>query len=168
MAVLDEATLAEIKDLYQGSELTLAAIGARYGRSPSGISRLARAHGWLMRSVARGWAPRRTLLSGAKARAYLAHRLCQTVGMKLDQMEKDMACGKLSSEDFERDTKSVASMMGGMDKATATDADKDPKPKSERAAAESAPASDVERLQREIIERFERIQRRRNAEAGSD
>jgi hypothetical protein len=168
MAVLDEATLAEIKDLYQGNDLTLAEIGQRYGRTPSGISRLARTHGWMMRSVVRGWAPHRTLLSTPKVRAYLAHRLCRAIGIKLDQMEKDMADGKLSSQDFERDAQSVGSMIGGLEKvvATATDADKDPKPQSGRPPAQSAPASDVERIHREIIERFERIQRRRNAEAG--
>jgi len=165
MVVLDEAALAEIKRLYEGSALTLVEIGARFARTPSGISRLARTHGWVMRSVARGWAPRRQLLSGPKARALVAHRLCDAITKKLDQMETDMASGKYGPEDYERDAKSLAAMVGGLDKvaATAADADEEQQPK----AAEPGAISDVERLQREIIERFACIQRRRNAEAGS-
>lgn len=164
MSVLDEATLAEIRRLYEGSDLTVEAIGVRHGRSASGISRLARTHGWVMRSVARGWAPRRLLHSGPRARAVVAHRLCTAITRTLDQMETDMASGKASPEDHERRAKSVAAMVGGLDKVTApADADK----VEEAQAAEPAGLSKVERLRREIIERFERLQRRRDAGAGA-
>jgi hypothetical protein len=61
-------------------------------------------------------------------------------------------------------------MIGGMNKVAAadTDADTKQKPKSaEPAAAAPDDASEAERISREIIERFERIQRRREAEGGS-
>jgi hypothetical protein len=165
---LDDAALAEIERLYRGSELTVVAIGVRFGRSGTGISKLARQHGWPMRWERRGCAPRKSGPSAAKARALLAHRLCEAITKKLDQMEKDMASGELSSEDFERDAKSVTSMIGAMNKvaATGTDADTKQKPKSAEPAEPDA-ASEAERISREIVERFERIQRRREAERGS-
>ena len=163
---LDDAALAEVERLYRGSELTLNAIGERYGRTASGISKLARKNGWPMRWERMGRAPSTREPSAPKARSLLVHRLCDAITRKLDQMEKDMASGKLGSEDYERDAKSVASMIGGMDKVAAkvTDADKERKPKP---AGAPAAASEAERISREIIERFERIQRRRNAEGGS-
>jgi hypothetical protein len=44
-------------------------------------------------------------------------------------------------------------------------AKKEPQP---QPAEPGATVDEIERLQREIVERFERIQRRRNAEAGSE
>ena len=79
-------------------------------------------------------------------------------------METDMQSGELSSADLERDAKSVASMIGGMEKVVnGPDEDKERTPR----AASVAAVNDVERIHREIIERFERIQRRREAERGS-
>lgn len=156
MTTLDEAVIAQIKVLYEESGLTLVRIGVQFGRTATSISQLARKRGWKLR------APRK--LSPPKARAALAHRLCDVINKKLDQMETDMQSGELSSADLERDAKSVASMIGGMDKAvSAQNEDKKRKPR----AAASAAVTEVERLQREIIERFERIQRRREAERGS-
>lgn len=93
-------------------------------------------------------------------------KLCGVVARKLEQMETDMERGELASEDLERDAKAVASMIGGMEKVAATvpDADNKRTSKSEDADGED----NVERLQREIIARFEQIQRRRNAERGSE
>jgi tRNA uridine 5-carbamoylmethylation protein Kti12 len=90
----------------------------------------------------------------------LAHRLCDAITKKLDQMEKGMESGELNSSDYERDAKSVAQMISGMEKVAAVggNGDKQRKPK----AAEPT-VSDVERLRREIVERFERLQRSRNA-----
>jgi hypothetical protein len=163
---LDEATLAEIKHLYLADVLSLAEIGSRYGRTASGVSRLARTHGWVMRSQLRGYAPRNSVPPTPKARELLVARICDVIGTKLKQMEAQMQSGELSTEDFERDANSVASMVGSVDKATGSDGEEKRKPKS-AAPTNSAP-DDAERLHREIIERFERIQKRRHAEAGSE
>jgi hypothetical protein len=164
---LDDATLAEIERLYREGKLTLIEIGRRFNRSATGISKLARSHGWPTRWEVMGRAPRLSGLSTPKARAKLADRLCNAITKKLEQMEKGMKSGELGSADFERDTKAVASMIGGMEKvaATVTDADEERQPKS---ASASAGAGEAERLHREIIERFGRIQRRRSASAGSE
>lgn len=167
--VLDDAALAEIERLYREGRLKLAEIGRPYGLSAPSISQLARSRGWPMRRKFKARAPRVTALSTPKARA-LARRLCHAITTKLEQMEKGMTSGELSSADFERDAKAVASMIGGMEKvaATVTDADKERQPKPAAAGTgASAGSGEAERLHREIIERFEGIQRRRNAEAGS-
>jgi hypothetical protein len=73
----------------------------------------------------------------------------------------------LSSADLDRDAKAIASMIGGMQKVVPVpDEDKVSKPDDARCAA-VANTDEVERLQREIIERFERIEKRRQAERGS-
>ena len=103
------------------------------------------------------------------ARAGIAQRLCNLINKKLDQMEKDMDSGALGSSDLERDTKSVGAMMSGMDKVLApADADKKQKTKDAAAPEVDACLDDCARLQREIIERFERIERRREAARGSE
>jgi hypothetical protein len=162
---LDKAALAEIERLYRADTQTLVQIGARYGLEPTAISRLARTHGWPMRYERMGRKPRHVIPSTPKVRAMLALRLCDVIKLKLEQMEADMASGELSSQDYERDAKAVAAMIGSVDRTHTTDPDakKTPKPQS----AEPAAVSDVERIHREIIERFERIQRRRNAAGGS-
>ena len=162
---LDKAALAEIKRLYLGDEVTLTEIGARYGISASAVSRIARRYGWLMRTVRRGYVLRHSVPSTPKALELVVHQLCEAIITKLKQMEAQMQGGSLSSEDFERDAKSVGQMVGSVFKAKTTvpDGDKTQKPN----AAEPDAAPDVERIQREIIERFERIQERRDAEAGS-
>jgi hypothetical protein len=133
--------------------------------APTSISRLARTNGWPMRYERMGRKPRHVIPSAPKVRAMLALRLCDVITKKLEQMEADMAGGELSSQDYERDAKAVAAMIGNVDKAQTTDPDakKTPTPQS----AEPAAVSDAERLHREIIARFERIQRRRNAQGGS-
>lgn len=162
---LDETAMAELERLYCEGTLTLVELGARFGRSPSGISRLARSHGWPMRWDSMGRAPRKSRSSAPAVRAALAVKLCGVIAKKLEQMETAMERGELASEDLERDAKAVASMIGGMEKVAVTvpDADKKRSTKSEDAGDDDS----VERLQREIIARFEQIQRRRNAEGGS-
>ena len=162
---LDEATLAQIKDLHQANELTLAEIGARFGISASKVSRLARVHGWPSRSEMLGRSPRTFRSVTGLARARLVRRFYDTMGLMLLQMEADMRSGKLTGPDYERTGKSLAAIVGSLGKATATepDGDETKKPK----CAEPA-ADDAERLHREIIERFERIQKRRHDEAGSE
>jgi hypothetical protein len=160
----DDVTMAEIKCLYEADEITVAEIAVRYGRSSAGISRLARTNGWVMRSELRGYAPRNSVPSTPKARELLVARICDVIGTKLKQMEAQMQTGELGSEDFERDAKSVALMVGSVDKATGPDGDQKKKPKAAETAAPTA--DDAERLHREIIERFERIHARRNAQSG--
>jgi len=163
---LDKAALAEIKRLHQANELTLAEIGARFGLAATTVSKLARVHGWPSRSQLQGRAPPSFRPATGRTQAKLVRRLFDTISAMLEQMEAGMKSGKLTAQDFERAGKSVAAMIGGLSKATATEPDGDEKqtPNTEPAAA----ADEAERLHREIIERFERIQRRRDAEAGSE
>ncbi len=162
---LDKAAEAEIKRLYLETNVTLVKIGEQFGIAASSISRLARTRGWPMRWERMGRSPRTMQSSTPKARAALVHRLCIAIDKKLDQMETNMASGKLGSSDYERDAKAVGSMINGMEKVAVAgaDADKEQKPKSAGPAA----ATEADRIRREIVERFERIQRRRNAERGS-
>jgi hypothetical protein len=97
------------------------------------------------------------------ARAGIAQRLCNLINKKLDQMEKDMDSGALGSSDLEH-TKSVGAMMSGMD-LTPADADKKQKTKDGAAPEVDTCLDDYARLQRKIIERFER---RREAARGSE
>ena len=167
MAAFDQATLDLIRIDYEESDLTVAAIGTKYGVTAGYISRLAREHGWLMRAERMGRRPRTDARLTNAARTLIAHRLCGVINKKLDQMEKDMESGELSSADLERDAKTIASMIGGMEKVkSGPGEDKVSKPDAVRTAA-VANADEVERLQREIIERFERIEKRREAERGS-
>ena len=162
---LDAAAEAEVKRLYVETNVPVVQIGEQFGMAPTSVCRLARTRGWPMRWERMGRSPRTMQPSTPKARNALVHRLCRTIDKKLDQMEKGMESGKLNSSDYERDAKAVGSMIGGMEKVAATgaDTDKEPKPKS----AEPAAASEAERIRREIVERFERLQRSRNAATGS-
>jgi hypothetical protein len=164
---LDDVSLAEIGRLYREGELTLAEIGRRFGCTDSAISKLARTRGWPMRRAMTVRAAGRIALVPA-ARVRLVRTLCAAITTKLEQMEKGMTSGELSAADCERDAKAVGSMLGGLEKVTATvpDADEERPPKSAGAGA-NAGGGEAERLHREIIERFERIQRRRDAERGS-
>jgi len=166
MAALDEATIARVKIDYEESSLTVVAIGEKYKVSPSYVCRLARERGWMMRTHRLGRRPRTTAPS-AMARELIAHRLGGLINKKLDQMEKAMESGELGPADLERDAKTVGSMIGGLQKVV-------PVPEEDKVSkldvaqpASTDNADEVERLQREIIERFERIERRRHAEGGS-
>jgi hypothetical protein len=165
--VLDEAALAEIKRLHQANVLTLAEIGARYGIAATAVSKLARRQGWPSRSELTGRSPRMVQPVASQSRARLVCRLYNTITMMLELMEAEMKSGTLKAPDFERIGKSVAAMLGGLSKATATEPDGDEKQKP-TSAAPAAAADEAERLHREIVERFARIQQRRNAEAGSE
>lgn len=161
----DAATIARMKVDYEESDLTVVQIGAKYGCSTAYVCKLAKLHGWKPRSLRIGRAPAKPKSWRPRARTGIARRLCKVINKKLDQMETDMQSGELSSADLERDAKSVASMIGGMEKVVSgPDEDKERTP---RAAAAAGAVNDVERIHREIIERFERIQRRREAERGS-
>ena len=164
--VFTEADLAEIKRLHQANELTLDEIGERFGIAATTVSKLARLHGWRSRSELLGRSPRSFRPVTARRQARLVRRFYDTISMMLEQMEADMRSGTLKAQDFERVGKSMAAMIGGLGKATATEPDGDETQKP--ISAEPDAAADVERIQREIIERFERIQNRRSAEAGSE
>ena len=164
---LDAATIALIRIDYEESDLTVVAIGLKYGRSPSYICRLAREGGWLMRSERLGRRPRSGPSISLHEREAIARRLSRVINKKLDQMENDMESGKLSPEEAERGAKTVASMIGGYDKVLVRAEDPDEERKRACPAADPGTVDEVERLQREIIERFERIQRRREAEGRS-
>jgi hypothetical protein len=167
MAALNEATIGLIRVDYEEGALTVAAIGEKYGVSASYVCRLARERGWLMRTDRLGRRPRTSAALSATGRALIAHRLCGVINKKIDQMEKDMESGALSSADLERDSKTIASMIGGMHKVIPVPIeDKVSKPDAAPSTA-VANTDEVERLQREIIERFERIQSRREVEGRS-
>jgi hypothetical protein len=167
---LDKEAVAEMKRLYHGNELTLVQIGARFGISATAVSRRARREGWLMRSELKGASPRVREPSTPRVLELVVHQFCEAINAKLKQMEAQMQAGKLSSEEFERDARSLGQMVGSALKVTTTvpDGDETQRAHSAGPAADATAAcDDVERLHREIVERFERIQRRRNAEAGS-
>jgi hypothetical protein len=164
---LDEATVAAIRVEYEESDLTVEQIGLKYDRSPSYICRLAREGGWLMRSERLGRRPRSVASASLMAREVIAQRLSRVINKKLDQMEKGMESGSLSPEDAERGAKTVGSMIGGFDKVVARQDRPDEDKQRTSPAATPGSIDEVERLQREIIERFERIQRRRETERGS-
>lgn len=167
--MLDEEIVAEIKVLYDACDLTLAEIGARYGVTAPAISQLARRRCWLRRSELRRVKAGGHVSALEQVREVVGQRVGTTILTRLRTMEADMKSGKLTSQDLERDAKSLAAMLSGFDKtaATARHEDKTRKPKS--AALETPESVDeVERLHGEIMERFERIQRRRESEAGSE
>jgi hypothetical protein len=169
MTISDEM-LAQIKRLHHANALTLDQIGERFGLTGGAISKLARANGWPARDRSKGHAAHRFRF-GERERNELVHQLYSTTLQILEQMEAEMASGKPGTQDVERAAKAVAAMIGSVGKMTMAgrDGNKTHKPKSSGADEDrSDAASRVERLQREIIERFEGIQRRRNAEAGSE
>jgi hypothetical protein len=166
-APLDAATKALIKVDYEESALTLAQMERKYGYSASFICKLAREGGWLMRSERMGWRSRTGSLASHRAREGIALRLARFINSKLDHLEIGMQNGTLSPDDVERGAKSVATVIGGLDKVIARPEllDED---KRTMAQHHNADDDEVERLQLEIIERFERIQRRRDAARGSE
>ncbi|MFN3623855.1 MAG: hypothetical protein ACK4TP_07300 [Hyphomicrobium sp.] len=168
----EDAELAVMQREYEETPLTVAAIGVRHGCSGQYVCKLAKLFGWKLRSASKGTLNASLLPPVAPSQRIIeepgiAQRLCKVIKKKLDQMEKNMDSGELSSADLERDAKAIASMIGGMQKVVPVpDEDKVSKPDDARCAA-VANTDEVERLQREIIERFERIEKRRQAERGS-
>jgi hypothetical protein len=118
-----------------------------------------------MRSEMRGHAARLTVPTTARMRALLEHRLCELVTTKLAQMEAGVASGKLTSEDFARDARPVISMLGSVRRIGTQGADAD---EQQRKSPERVDEVAIERLRSEIMERFERIKRRRQIEGGSE
>ena len=161
----DVATLSLIQVDYEESDLTVNQIGEKFGTSGQQICKIARREGWRPRRAT-------TATAGARAprrrtpNAGIARRLSKLINRKLDQMEKGMQSGTLSTAELEHDTKTVGSMIGELEKVVpGPDEDKVRKP--DAAQPDASDRNEVERLQREIIERYERIQRRREADGGS-
>ena len=165
---LEESTLALMKVDYEESSLTVDQIGAKYHCSPSYVSRCAREKGWILRTQRLGRAPRLASTLSQQARLLIAHRMCGIINKKLDQMEKDMDSGVMSSADLELASKTIGTMVVGMERmAPWPVADKVSNPDAAQAAVPSE-GDAVERLHLEIVERLERIERRRNAARGSE
>lgn len=187
----DDATLAIIKAEHDAGELTLDAIGKRYGITGSYVCKLAREGGWPRRRAASA-ASKTSAESAARApgndgaassesavvvekppprkkrpkpdvRVMIKRRMCKVINRKLREMEQGMQSGTLAPAELERNTKVVASMIGGLQKVGGPEEGKE----HDAQAANGGANDEVERLQREIVERFERIQRRRQAEGRS-
>ncbi len=158
----DVATLALIKVDYEESDLTLNLIGDKYGCSGAYICKLAKLHDWKRRRPQpEGSAPppRRR----RDPRVTMTKRMCKVINGKLKEMEQGIKSGDMSAADVERNAKVVTSMIGGLQKVPAPEGDKVRDAQSTKAGA----VDEVERLQREIIERFERILRRRETQGRS-
>lgn len=161
-----EADLAEMKRLHQANVLTLDEIAEQFGIAATTVSKIARTHGWPSRSELKGRAARSFRRVSAQAEARLLRQLYDTTLRMLAQMEAEMAGGNLGTQDIERAAKAVAAMVGSVGKVTMAGPDGDTTQTPDADESRDS-AANVERLKREIIERFESIQRRRNAEGGS-
>jgi hypothetical protein len=157
----DAVTLAAIEIEHAAGELTLDAIGEKYDCTGSYICKLAKEEGWPPRrpqpKVSAPPRPRRR----RDPRVTMRKRMCKVINGKLKEMEDGMKSGAMTAAAVERNAKLVTSMIGGLQKVP------DPEEDKQRTSKSGGSIDEVERLQREIIERFERIQRRRQAEGGS-
>ena len=157
---------AEARVLFETTNQTQAEIAKAVGRSVSTISRWAARENW-QRPGEKNKPPREPNFSRRRAGVAIGKRIHSFIIRKLDEMEKGMEDGTLTPEAAESGSKMISSMIGGFDKAV-------PNPnegsKRRRGADDGKPAAvdEVARLQREIIERFERIERRREAARGSE
>jgi uncharacterized protein YjcR len=162
----DAATRALIKIDYEDGDLTVEKIGEKYGCSASLVSKMAREGGWLMRSERRGFRPRAGSVTSRTAREAIAQRLARFINRKLDYLEIGMQNGTVTPDEAERGTKQVAAMIGGFGKVVGRP--ERPDEDKRKSASHADSVDDVERLQREIIERFARLERRREAARGSE
>jgi hypothetical protein len=171
----DEPTLVAIEVEHNAGELTLNAIGKKHGCSGAYICKLAKEYGWPRRRPASAETCETTESADGAARTapakkkrppdmrvMIKRRMCKVINRKLKEMEQGMQSGNMEPAEIERNTRVVTSMIGGLQKVGGPEEDKERNAK----AADAGTADEVERLQREIIERFERIQRRREAEGG--
>jgi hypothetical protein len=157
---------AEARVLFETTNQTQAEIAKAVGRSVSTISRWAALENW-QRPGEKNKPPREPNFSRKRADLAIAKRMHKIIMRNLDEMEQGMENGTLAPADAERKSKATAVMIGGYGKVTETpNAEK--KRKRGKSAAELGAVDDIERLQREIIERFERIERRRDAARGSE
>jgi hypothetical protein len=185
---LDDATLAAVMAEHQACLETLDEIGKKYGITGAYICKLAKVGGWpprrAIRAAREAGAPIPARSEGVTGgdvvpavepparpkkkrpkpdvRTMIKRRMCKVINRKLREMEQGMQMGTLEPAELERNSKVVASMIGGLQKVGGPEEDK----VSDAQAANGGANDEVERLQRDIVERFERIQRRREAEAG--
>jgi hypothetical protein len=156
---------AEAKRLWQESTLTLEEIGKVVGRHASTVARWGSTFEWGPRPGAEGQPPRQANFSWRRADQQMAKRIHRIIIRKLDLMEEGLEAGTLSAEDAEQESKSIASMIGGYGKVREAP---NGKKERKRGKAVAGVVDDVARLHLEIIERLERIERRRNAARGSE
>ena len=157
---------AEARVLFETTNQTQAEIAKAVGRSVSTISRWAALENW-QRSGEKNKPPREANFSRKRADLAIAKRMHKIIMRNLDEMEQGMENGTLAPADAERKSKTTAAMIGSYGKVRETpNAEK----KRKRGADDGKPAvvDDVARLQREIVERFERIERRMEAARGSE
>jgi hypothetical protein len=109
---LDDAAVAEIQRLYADTKVTVAQIGEQFGVSPSAICKLARQRGWPTRGELMGRSPRRGQPSTPKARAMLAHRLCDAITKKLGPIVGFDITGDLVREAGEQIVQTVQAFGG--------------------------------------------------------
>lgn len=162
-----EATYAVMQVQYEAGELTLEAIGDLHDCSASYVCKEARERNWIRRRPAPAGGSPTTPPRPPRRRnphATMLKRMRKVINGKLKQMEDDLKTGAANSADLERDAKVVTSMIGGMQKVPRPEEDK----VRDAQAGNAGGTDEVERLQREIIERFERIQLRRLSQAGSE
>jgi hypothetical protein len=156
---------AEARVLFETTNQTQVEIGKAVGRSAATISRWAAFENW-QRPGADGKPPREANFSRKRADLAIAKRMHKIIMRNLDEMEQGMENGTLAPADAERKSKAMAVMIGGYGKVKeAPNAARKPK---RGKSAGLGTIADVERLQREIVERFESIERRREAARGSE
>lgn len=161
---LDETAWAAIEKAYVETEELLADLGKRFGISASQISHRALVYGWPSRWARMGRKPRRKTMSTRKARDQLIHRLYRAIDLKLERLETRMESGEeLTPAETERNLRALATMIGGFEKVAevAFDAEKERKGATKR---KKTSAPDAERMRREIAERLERLQHKRDAD----
>jgi hypothetical protein len=165
MAALDPAAVAKAYGLFKTTRMTVAAIGAAVGRSASTITRWAEQFEWGARPGAEGKPLRAPNFSRKRANRNMAKGFYQLIMRYLDTMEQGLKECSLTPEKAEQTAKLLAPLVSSYGKVDANEA-ADAKTKGKRSKA--AGVDDVERLQREIVERLERIQSRRLAQRGSE
>ncbi len=167
----DDATLVVIQAQHDAGVLTLDAIGKRHNCTGAYICKLARLYGWprrraVIKAASEGTAgiakPPPAKKRARDVRVMIKRRMCKVINRKLKEMEQGMQSGDMEPAELERHTKVVTSMIGGLQKVGGPE-----ESEGKDAQANGGGNDEVERLQREIVERFERIQKRREIERGS-
>jgi hypothetical protein len=163
MATTDAKARAHV--LVTTTNQTQAEIAKAVGRSVTTICRWIARESWL-RPGTEDKPPREPNFSRKRADLAIAKRMHKVIMRNLDEMEQGIESGKLTPADAERKSKALASMIGGYGRVKeAPDAAKASK---RGKTVKAGSIDDRERLQREIIERFARIERRREAARGSE
>jgi hypothetical protein len=193
MTRLDAAQWAEVRALYEGSEMLVRAIADKFGVADRTILGRAKRQGWARRSERTGQpvgtnGPEAPVPPGHPTRAVrqaLIRRLYKAIDMKLKHWEDRMAGGDtLNAADSERMAKEVTTMISGFERVAEAEGaieKRDAQPAggstgrkagagkrgAVRGGGEDAAESDAVRMRREIAERLERLQRGHGPAAGA-